>query len=809
MGDFNGQIGTYTPEEKATLGPYSYNDKPRSKNGNKIVNFAQANNLTILNTKYKKNKKNMWTWLSPDGKSKNQIDFIMSNKTYYFSNFSVINNLNFNTNHRLVRAELKTNQSKNPRPRPNLRSLNCCDHQLAEITQNLKDKFRNYKHSTTNMGTQDKYNYIEKLILDVVSNYSKHMDKTKSWLSTKTINLLTEREKTISANKTEKRRTEIANISKEIKLSMKKDRKQKRMDTIEKHVIKSGGIKKAYKELTNTKDWIVKIKNRKGESDCRRENILEVATAYYKELFEINTAEAEVELTDNADIPTILLTEVEHAIDMLRKEKALGPDGISNDVIKGTKSVLAPVFTDLFNYIIRTEIIPQQWTKSNIVLLYKKGDQFNIGNYRPISLVSNIYKLFAKIILKRIEQTLDEQQPIEQAGFRKNFSVIDHIHVVRQILEKCTEYKLTYYLAFVDYSKAFDSLLHKNIWESLKAQGVEQKYIRLIRNVYEHSTACIQLERKGAHFRIQRGVRQGDPLSPILFSAVLETIFRGFDWKDQGINIDGRKLTHLRFADDIVLISKTPQDLQGMLNDIARESRKVGLKLNPEKTKLITNGVKDPIKVGDTDITYSNEYVYLGQLISPDDNIIKEIERRIASGWRRYWNMKEIMKDKTLPLSIKGKLFNTSILPILTYGRQTWPSTELIKNKLKSCQLAMERSMHGVRKSDKIRSHTIRCRTKANDVVLCIKRLKWRWAGHTIRGKDKWSKLVTQWYPREGKRKKGRPPRRWEDDIRQVAGKTWHRVASNRREWKRLEEAFANWQTDLQTVSKSQIVQTK
>ena len=186
------------------------------------------------------------------------------------------------------------------------------------------------------------------------------------------MNLLAKREKTINANKTEKRRKKIAIISKKIKEPMKKDRKQKRMETIEKHVIKTGGIKKTYKKLNNTKERIVKIKNRKGKMDSRRENILEVATAYYKELLKMLCI---------------------YAIVMLSKEKAPGPDGISNDVIKGTKSVLAPIFTDLFNNIIKTEIIPQQWTKSNKVLLYKTRDQFNIGNNRPISLMSNIEKL--------------------------------------------------------------------------------------------------------------------------------------------------------------------------------------------------------------------------------------------------------------------------------------------------------------------------------------------------------------------------------------------------------------------------------
>ena len=86
----------------------------------------------------------------------------------------------------------------------------------------------------------------------------------------------------------------------------------------------------------------------------------------------------------------------------------------------------------------------------------------------------------------------------------------------------------------------------------------------------------------------------------------------------------------------------------------------------------------------------------------------------------------------------------------------------------------------------------IRNKTKVPDVTHKIKRLKWQWAGHIIRGQDKWSKFVTEWYPREGKRRRGRPLKRWDDDIRQVAGVTWNRVAQERHEWKRLEEAFAD-----------------
>ncbi|CAF4805726.1 unnamed protein product [Pieris macdunnoughi] len=163
------------------------------------------------------------------------------------------------------------------------------------------------------------------------------------------------------------------------------------------------------------------------------------------------------------------------------------------------------------------------------------------------------------------------------------------------------------------------------------------------------------------------------------------------------------------------------------------------------------------------------------------------------------------MKDKTLHNSTKSKLFNTCILPVLAYGSETWALTKNVTNKLSVCQHAMERSMTGIKRKDKVRSSNIRGKTKVQDITLKIRRQKWKWAGHMIRGKDKWSKIITQWYPRDGKRKRGRPQKRWDDDIIQVAGTTWGRVAIERPEWRRLEEAFAIWQTDTQKWKKSTI----
>ena len=98
------------------------------------------------------------------------------------------------------------------------------------------------------------------------------------------------------------------------------------------------------------------------------------------------------------------------------------------------------------------------WQDSEVILLFKKGDIANIENYGPISLLSIFYKLLTTIILNRLTNKFDFYQPVEQAGFRKGYSMTDHLQVVHTLIEKTTEYNILLHMAFIDYHKAFDSI---------------------------------------------------------------------------------------------------------------------------------------------------------------------------------------------------------------------------------------------------------------------------------------------------------------------------------------------------------------
>ncbi|GBP81979.1 Intraflagellar transport protein 80 homolog [Eumeta japonica] len=462
-------------------------------------------------------------------------------------------------------------------------------------------------------------------------------------------------------------------------------------------------------------------------------------------------------------------------------------------ISESAASAIAPILTNIFNEILMFGCIPTDWMKSTIVLLHKKGEKGDINNYIPISLMSNIYKVFSKIILSRIAVTLDENQPKEQAGFCGKFSTIDHIHV-RQVLQKYQEYNKTYYIGCVDFQKAFDSLEHEYIWKALRCQGVQMKYIRTLSTIYSGSTAEAKLEATGEPFSIQRGVRQGDPISPKLFSVVLEMIFRNLEWEYMGLNINGEKLNHLRFADDLILFSENSKGLEKMLQQLSDESEKAGLTMNLSKTKIMTNAEPtdlDTVRVNNEEIELVTEYIYLGQLISPTNTMNKEIDRRITNTWKKYWSLSEIMKNKEMSLKSKRIVYNMCILPCLTYGCQTWALTQQLSNKIKVCQNSIERSVVGVKRKDRVNLEKIKNKTKFKNAHSVCKKLKWRWTGHMLREKkEKWTRLITEWYPRGNKRSKGRQHKRWEDDIKQIAGAKWTRIARDRETWKSLEEAF-------------------
>ena len=158
--------------------------------------------------------------------------------------------------------------------------------------------------------------------------------------------------------------------------------------------------------------------------------------------------------------------------------------------------------------------------------------------------------------------------------------------------------------------------------------------------------------------------------------------------------------------------------------------------------------------------------LYLGQHYSlKEKNQDKEIQRRIMAGWAAHAKHRDIFKSN-LPVCLKRQVYNSCVLPAMTYGAETWTLTKQAQNKLAAGQTKMEGSMLNITYKDRKTNIWVRERTKVIDIINTVRKMKWSWAGHINRFKDdRWTSRVSTWRPYDKKRWHGRPAKRWRDDL--------------------------------------------
>ena len=787
IGDFNSKVGQKRIGETA-VGNFGINN--RNDRGDTLVDFAERNHLRIMNTFFHKKESRKWTWRGPNGTTRNEIDFILANRPDIVKDVTVLNRVNVGSDHRMVRCriglDLKIERNKLVKSiKPNL--------------SKLREKTVEYEIEVQNRYSQ--LTDIEETVEDMCDNFTRIITEaslsiagkthknTQGKLSEETKDLLRKRRN--MTIRTARDQIEAAELSKTISKKKNEDIRKFNMTNIE-ETLRSGGSMKATKRmLAIGKNQMFSLRNSKGEIVNNRDEIINVAEEFYTKLYSSEERlddVAQEHINNDALVPAVTIGEVRSALRDTKRGKASGSDNITIDQIKDAGEAALDKLAKLYTKCLENRKVPRAWKNANIILIHKKGDAKDLKNYRPISLLSVVYKLFTKIITNRIGKLLDSNQPREQAGFRSGYSTTDHMQTINQVIEKTVEFKKPLCMAFIDYEKAFDSVEISAVMRAIRKQGIDEAYVQTLEDIYNDGSATIKLHKESKKIPIKKGVRQGDTISPKLFTATLEDIFRNLEWDNKGINVNGEYLSNLRFADDIVLFSDSGEELQQMMAELNRESLKVGLKMNRKKTKVMFNSFIQPqqIKIDDEAIEVVEDYIYLGQNIKASYDHSREIKRRIGMGWSAFGKLNSIMNSK-LPLSLKRKVYNQCVLPVLIYGSETWSITKGLERKLRSAQRGMERIMLGITWKDKKTASWIRNQTRVEDILSSIKRRKWTWAGHVYRRNDnRWTKAATEWQPRDGARGRGRPITRWRDEIRKFAGLGWNRRTSDRAEWRGL-----------------------
>ena len=230
---------------------------------------------------------------------------------------------------------------------------------------------------------------------------------------------------------------------------------------------------------------------------------------------QLQTAELYIKPPDEID--------VEMAIDKLKQNKAPGYDLIPAEMIKKGGRELRLAILKLIQRIWENEIIPQEWKVGMINPIYKKGDNMMCENYRAITLLHTTYKILANILYNRMSPYMEQIIGDYQCGFRSGRSTTDQIFIMRQLIEKCWEQNIDTHHLFLDFESAYDSVLKDEIWEPMHHIGFPEKLINLCRIISSETYAVVKIGKKiSPKFMLEKGIRQGDAIAPVLFNIALE-----------------------------------------------------------------------------------------------------------------------------------------------------------------------------------------------------------------------------------------------------------------------------------------------
>ena len=393
------------------------------------------------------------------------------------------------------------------------------------------------------------------------------------------------------------------------------------------------------------------------------------------------------------NVGPLTVSEVSEAIQKMKKGKAAGHDQISIDWIKALDSSNTEILTSALNKWWSQEYLPGDYLKAMVVSIYKKGNTQDISNYRPISLLTCAYKIFASILQSRLSIAIDPHLSTTQYGFRPARSTQQPLYIARRIQDTAEQSGNNTVLCFLDWEKAFDKINHERMFEALSRMNIPAKMIRVLQALYTCPTFQVEHDEFKSNVYEQRaGIRQGCPLSPYLFVIVMSVMFADIRSEHHRRLATG-KLDHLLFmeilyADDTLLISKNTRTMNILLHAVETESAYYGLKLNQSKCAVVNMNGNNMVRFKDgTPVPKENQVTYLGGIITREARGHVEVEQRIAATMATWKRMHLFFNDARCPIRWKLIVYNSMIRSKLLYGLETVELSPALLTKLETFQI--------------------------------------------------------------------------------------------------------------------------
>ena len=392
-----------------------------------------------------------------------------------------------------------------------------------------------------------------------------------------------------------------------------------------------------------------------------------------------------------------------------------------------------------------------------------------------------------------MEAKINAELPDEQAGFRRGRGTSDMLVLLQSIIEKVASTNSEAYITFIDYSKAFDSVSHVQLFNVMHKMGFPVHIVSLLQSLYQDQTA--QIRWNGNHtksFGIGKGVRQGCVLSPHLFSLYTEAIMREANIDEKGMTIGGTSVSNARYADDTALLETSRVKMQDIVKRVNDAGKPRLLKLNATKTEVmkignaIATNEDARIEVDGRALKNVSRFKYLGSLKTTNGDCSVDLRCRIAMAKQRMRELFPLWKS-SISNKLKMKLVKTLVWTVLSYGAEGWTLTLADERRIQSAEMWLWRRMLRISWFQKRSDVSIleQLNTK-RELLAHVRKRKLTYFGHLHReGGCQLTRTVVQGlYP--AVRRRGRPRTQYLDNVKRWTGLNGKEVTTatrDRNEW--------------------------
>ncbi|KAK3539832.1 hypothetical protein QTP70_013351 [Hemibagrus guttatus] len=406
-------------------------------------------------------------------------------------------------------------------------------------------------------------------------------------------------------DRTEENRQEYKELQRRVKREVSKA-KQKAYEELYTRLDTREGEKDLYR-LARQRDRDGKdmqqvrfIKDRDGRVLTSEESVQRRWKEYFEELMnEENEREKRVEGVNSVEqkVDKIRKDNVRKALKRMKSGKAVGPDDIPVEVWKCLGEAAVEFLANLFNRVLESERMPEEWRRSVLVPIFKnKGDVQSCSNYRGIKLMSHTMK-----------------------------STTDAIFALRILMEKYRDGQKELHCVFVDLEKAYDRVPREELWYCMRKSGVAEKYVRVVQDMYERSRTVVRCAvGQTEEFNVEVGLHQGSALSPFLFAMVMDQLSE---------EVRQESPWTMMFADDIVICSESREQVEENLERWRFALERRGMKVSRSKTEYMCVNEREgsgTVRLQGEEVKKVQEFKYLGSTVQSNGECGKESFERLV-----------------------------------------------------------------------------------------------------------------------------------------------------------------------------------